>query len=138
MDIDPARRAPLGERVKRRRLALSLSIDQAAEMGDRMSATTWTRVEQGKPVRELSYAAVDRVLRWQTGSCVGFLEDGAEPTELLHRSGEAHITIKAERPPSPREQELRLLREIRERVEELERLREDRTQPDADPGEEAG
>lgn len=71
----------LGARVRRRREAFGLTIDQAAVRGE-MSAVTWTRVEHGKKVRGLTYSGVDRVLMWKPGSCAEFLLRGAEPVPI--------------------------------------------------------
>ncbi|GAA2455477.1 hypothetical protein GCM10010191_88390 [Actinomadura vinacea] len=44
-----------------------------------MSPTTWSKVEQGGKVRDLTYNAVDRVLQWKEGACERFLRDAEEP-----------------------------------------------------------
>lgn len=85
-------RAGLGERVRRRRERLGLTIDEAAERGP-VSPVTWSRVENGGKVRRLSYGAVDRVLDWPEGACVDFLQHGTEP--LVARSGQG-VDSKAE------------------------------------------
>lgn len=74
-------REALGTRVRARREALGLTIDQAAARADNMSPTTWSRVEAGKTVRGLTYGGVDKVLRWVPGSCTRFLHEGVEPEE---------------------------------------------------------
>lgn len=60
-------RKTLADAVRRKRLALGWSVDVAAEHGD-MSPTTWTRVEDGKTVRSLTYAGIERAFGWEPGS----------------------------------------------------------------------
>ena len=64
--------------MERRRLSLRLPKDGAAHAAG-MSTVTWNRVEDGKPVRALTYIGVDRVLRWRDGACLEFLANGTEP-----------------------------------------------------------
>jgi hypothetical protein len=65
----------LALRVKKRRLELGLARNTTAvEYG--MSKSTWKRVEEGLPVREMNYAKIERALLWATGSCVRILEGG--------------------------------------------------------------
>ncbi|MEU4406294.1 hypothetical protein AB0F88_17365 [Streptosporangium sp. NPDC023963] len=70
----------LAAAVKKRRLALRLSLAGAARQGT-MSPITWTRVENGLNVRELTYAGIDYALRWELGSSVRVLE-GGDPAPL--------------------------------------------------------
>lgn len=70
-------RTRLGRAVKRAREALRLSIDGAAEAA-RMSPVTWSNVEQGKRVRDLTYAGIERALGWTSGSVDSILDGGAE------------------------------------------------------------
>ncbi|MEO3874791.1 helix-turn-helix transcriptional regulator [Nonomuraea sp. B12E4] len=72
--VDP--KAVLAARVMSRRLELGLSIDRAAEVAG-MSATTWARVEHAKQVQALTYAAIERVLGWESGGCRQVMNDGA-------------------------------------------------------------
>jgi transcriptional regulator with XRE-family HTH domain len=74
VNTDEARKA-LGVRVRRRREDLGLTIDQAAELAS-LSPVTWSRVEFGRAVRGLTYAAVDHVLEWTSGSSRTILEGG--------------------------------------------------------------
>lgn len=67
----------LAKHVKAHRLELYTSRDAAAAAAG-MTKDTWQRVEEGRPVRESSYAKVDRALGWATGSCVSIAE-GGEP-----------------------------------------------------------
>ena len=86
------RLAELGQRVRARRTAASLSIDAAAEKGE-VSPVTWSRVELGRPVRELTYASVERVLGWPPGACRSYLDAGKEPPKTV--MGKAHFTSSA-------------------------------------------
>lgn len=67
----------LGEQVRVHRLAQGLSKEEAARRGG-MSVKTWTSVEEGGVVRDVTYAGVDRALGWQPGSAEAVL-DGNEP-----------------------------------------------------------
>lgn len=67
--------ARLAKAVERRRTALNLSIKAAATLAP-MSPITWTRVENGQHVRGLTYAGIDRVLRWEPGSASDVLAGG--------------------------------------------------------------
>ena len=68
----------LGALVHRERLRWGLSIDEAADRAG-MSAVTWSRIEKGLPVRALTYAGVERVLRWDPGDSKEFLAAGKPP-----------------------------------------------------------
>jgi transcriptional regulator with XRE-family HTH domain len=67
----------LARQVRAARLAAGLSIDVAAGAVG-MSAVTWGRVEKGLPVRELTYAGVERSLGWRPGFVAGIRAGGAE------------------------------------------------------------
>lgn len=81
---DQERLRALGKRVRRRREARGLTIDEAAGLAP-MSPVTWARVEHGKRVRGLAYGAVDDVLGWQEGACYAYLATGDEPTPVVER-----------------------------------------------------
>lgn len=81
MTTDDARRRSLGTLVRQRRELLGLSIDEAASRAP-MGPTTWTRVEQGKPVRGLTLPGIDRVLGWAENASRDFLSGGPEPTAV--------------------------------------------------------
>jgi len=85
----------LGERVRQRREVLRLSIDEAAARAP-MAATTWTRVEQGKAVRGLTFSGVDKVLSWNEGACKAFLASGIRPT-VVHRAFDGNGVAATER-----------------------------------------
>jgi transcriptional regulator with XRE-family HTH domain len=84
----------LARRVRRRRQALGLTIDDAAEEGG-VSPTTWSRVELGRPVRGLTYGVVDRVLRWSEGSAEAILDGGTESLDEDPRRSPADDDLDA-------------------------------------------
>lgn len=77
---ETTRRQDLGKLVRSTRLAMSprLTIDQAAERAP-MSPVTWGNIETGKRVKPFSYAGVEHVLRWPTGSIERYLGGGEAP-----------------------------------------------------------
>lgn len=79
-----------------------MSIDDAAARG-RMSPVTWGRVEKGHVVRGLTYAGVERVLNWTSGSVDAVLA-GGEPTPLpsaVERQESADMRMDASSDPDP-------------------------------------
>lgn len=75
----------LAQAVKGRRLALGLARLRAANLAH-VSKDTWKRVEDGEPVREMSYAAMEPILHWAHGSCAAILAGGlptlADPSRV--------------------------------------------------------
>lgn len=67
----------LAFRVKAHRLELYPSRLAAAQTAG-ISKDTWLRVEEGKEVRESTYAKIDKALGWAIGSCIA-IADGGEP-----------------------------------------------------------
>ncbi|WP_318205321.1 hypothetical protein [Streptomyces sp. SCL15-4] len=67
----------LAKHVKAHRLAQYPSRDTAAATAG-VTRNTWKRVEEGEPVRESTYAKVDKALGWAIGSCTAITE-GGEP-----------------------------------------------------------
>lgn len=58
-----------------RRLELGLARNKTAlEIG--ISKSTWKRLEQGLPIREMNYAKIEGALQWAVGSCVAVMEGG--------------------------------------------------------------
>lgn len=84
----------LGTLVRRTRGALGLSVDAAASRAG-MSPVTWARVESGNTVRTLTYAGVERVLRWRLGAIEDFLTDGVEPAAAEEPSSRARDLVEA-------------------------------------------
>lgn len=70
----------LAEHVTARRTSLGLGVEPAAKQAG-LSKDTWKRVEHGKPVRDTTYAAIDRALRWAPGGCMAILS-GHSPTSI--------------------------------------------------------
>ncbi len=97
---DEERARELGRIVERRRLALGLSKDKAAELG-LMATVTWTRVEKGQDVRALSLSGVDRALGWPDGSCADYLDGGNVPRPIVGGSEDAARYVAA---PGQREE----------------------------------
>lgn len=75
----------LGKRVKAHRLELYPSRLAAAQVAG-ISKDTWQRVEEGKEVREATYARIDKALGWATSSCMAIAE-GGEPV-LIGRAAD--------------------------------------------------
>jgi hypothetical protein len=60
------RRESVGRAVLARRLELGLTKEEASRRG-LLNSITWTRVEEGKRVRDDSYAKVETALQWPPG-----------------------------------------------------------------------
>src|SRR4051794_35231684 len=73
---DESRRR-LGWLVTERRKALGLTKAAAARAGG-VNVITWTKVEVGESVRDVTYAAVDRALGWVPGDAEAALS-GSTP-----------------------------------------------------------
>lgn len=89
-------RRELGGRVRRRRVALRIPKVIAAAVGT-MSPVTWSRVEDGLEVRELTYSGIEKTLEWAVGSCQLFLDQGIEPEEL---TDEPRAALEIKVPPA--------------------------------------
>ncbi|MFI7249825.1 helix-turn-helix domain-containing protein [Micromonospora chalcea] len=85
LDLDDRRRT-LGREVRNRRRAVGLTIDRAAKRAP-MSPETWRKVEIGERAKAFSYAGIERVLRWPTGTIEGFIEEGRDLPDPLTTSG---------------------------------------------------
>ena len=46
------------------------------------SPETWAAVEKGQQVQTLTYAGIERVLGWPTGSMLAYLDGGPEPVAI--------------------------------------------------------
>lgn len=92
-DLDRLARA-----VKARRLQLHPSrLAAAAKAG--VSKDTWQRVEEGDPVRDVSYAKMDPALGWAVGSCL-LVAEGGSPVPVTHHEGDGGAFTQAEIPAS--------------------------------------
>ncbi|MFC7720996.1 helix-turn-helix domain-containing protein [Nonomuraea recticatena] len=91
--------AALAKATRERRLTLGLSINAAAKAAH-MSPITWSRVEAGKHVRELTYAAVERVLGWNSDSAAAVLA-GGQPTLASTEGPVREQSDGDERAPEP-------------------------------------
>ncbi|MET9467385.1 hypothetical protein ABZY44_21780 [Streptomyces sp. NPDC006544] len=86
----------LAKAVKARRLELYPSrLAAAAAAG--ISKDTWQRVEDGKPVRDGTYAKMESILRWAAGSSES-ITAGESPVEVL--SGPAADDTSISRVPT--------------------------------------
>ncbi|KIF02243.1 hypothetical protein PL81_31250 [Streptomyces sp. RSD-27] len=89
----------LAKVVKTRRLELYPSRLAAAQAAD-ISKDTWRKVEEGEPVREVSYARIDSALSWATGTCVHISEGGEPVVTHLGDGPDGHSVMTTEIPPS--------------------------------------
>ena len=87
----------LAHHVKRHRLELYPSRLAAAQAAG-ISKDTWQKVEDGEPVRESTYAKIDRALHWAVGSCIAVAEGGTPALVSL-----AEATASAESPDERRQ-----------------------------------
>ncbi|WP_030992169.1 hypothetical protein [Streptomyces sp. NRRL S-1813] len=70
----------LAQYVTKRRHEFGMGRDAIARTVG-LAKGTWTRLEQGSPIRDVNYAKVDKALSWAVGSCVSVAE-GHEPVVL--------------------------------------------------------
>jgi hypothetical protein len=87
--------------VKQRRLGLRLARKAAADAAG-VSKDTWRRVEEGEPVREMSYAKIEPILKWTPGSCLAILA-GGEPELLNEPSAGPEVQTQPDAGPQPSE-----------------------------------
>ncbi len=69
----------LADYIRRRRVELNMNKIDVAKAAD-ITPNTYTKVEDGKPVRALTYGKIEAVLQWASGSCQEVLR-GREPTQ---------------------------------------------------------
>lgn len=84
----------LAKAVTKRRTELKLGVETAAKAAN-MSKDTWYKVEGSpsrpvQPVRDTTYARVDEVLLWATGSCVAIAE-GGQPVPIEHAEASGSV-----------------------------------------------
>ncbi|MEU7240236.1 hypothetical protein [Streptomyces sparsogenes] len=83
----------LAKAVKRRRLELGLARLAGAQSAG-ISKDTWKKVEEGQPVRDMSYAKIDGVLGWATGSCELIMQGGEPiPVESARTADGVDISV---------------------------------------------
>lgn len=63
--------------MARERALRGMSVAKISALAN-MSHVTWGRIEDGERVQPAKLAAVDRVFRWETGTCVAILS-GEDP-----------------------------------------------------------
>ncbi|QCX81122.1 hypothetical protein C9F11_37695 [Streptomyces sp. YIM 121038] len=70
---------------------------RAAAEAAGVSKDTWQRIEEGREVREVTYAKVDRGLGWAAGSCLAIAE-GGEPVEVGYIETGPDVTMVSRLP----------------------------------------
>ncbi|NUL13266.1 hypothetical protein [Streptomyces lunaelactis] len=100
----PRALARLAQAVKARRLEVHPSRLAAAQAAG-VSKDTWQRVEDGLPVRDVSYAKMESVLGWALGSCVAVAE-GGEPVSVKYVEGGGETAMVSQIPAAWLEGEL--------------------------------
>lgn len=88
----------LAKAVKARRLELHPSRLAAAKAAG-VSKDTWQRVEEGMPVRDVSYAKMDPALGWVVGSCM-LIAEGGDPVRATYHESDGEAFMRTELPPS--------------------------------------
>ncbi|MER5653503.1 hypothetical protein ABT076_10855 [Streptomyces sp. NPDC002131] len=79
----------LAKQVAQRRVALKMNKIDVARAAD-IQINTYSKVEDGKPVRPTTYGAIETVLGWAASSCVGILE-GAATATLVEDGGPGDV-----------------------------------------------
>lgn len=88
----------LAKIVKARRLKTHPSR-LAAAVAAGVSKDTWQRVEEGVPVRDVSYAKMDPALGWAVGSCM-LIAEGGEPVPVSQHEADGSAFESVSLPPS--------------------------------------
>jgi transcriptional regulator with XRE-family HTH domain len=86
MTDDASGHERLSEIVRERRMELGLSITAVAEIAG-LSKDTFKKVEAAQPIRESSYAKVDKALRFAPGSCRDVLEGAGAVAVTAEQQG---------------------------------------------------
>lgn len=68
----------LADHIRRRRVELGMNKIDVAKAAD-ITINTYMKLEDAKPVRDLTYGKVETVLQWASGSCQEVLR-GGDPT----------------------------------------------------------
>lgn len=68
----------LADHIRRRRVELGMNKIDVAKAAD-ITINTYMKLEDAKPVRDLTYGKVETVLQWAAGSCQEVLR-GGDPT----------------------------------------------------------
>ncbi|MFJ9633753.1 helix-turn-helix domain-containing protein [Streptomyces sp. NPDC101175] len=74
----------LGELMAQRRMELNMSKRATSEAAG-ISINTYQRIEEGRPVRDVTYAKIENILGWVAGSVHEIL-DGATEAVCVERS----------------------------------------------------
>lgn len=74
----------LGKLMAQRRMELNMSKRATSEAAG-ISINTYQRIEEGRPVRDVTYAKIENILGWAAGSVHEILDGATEPV-LIERS----------------------------------------------------
>ncbi|MEV7466218.1 hypothetical protein AB0O20_06835 [Streptomyces kronopolitis] len=70
----------LADHIRQRRVELGMNKIDVAKAAD-ITINTYMKLEDGRPVRDLTYGKVETVLNWAAGSCQEVIR-GGEPTPV--------------------------------------------------------
>ncbi|MCZ1014044.1 helix-turn-helix domain-containing protein [Streptomyces noursei] len=80
----------LADHVKRRRVELGMNKIDVAKVAD-ITINTYMKIEDARPVRELTYGKVEKVLKWAPGSAHEVLR-GRQPTIIEELSSDVVVS----------------------------------------------
>lgn len=86
--------AAFGDAVREERLRLGLTAEEAASRA-KLAYKTWLRIESGKPVRNMSYAGVDRLFGLPPGTALRAKAKGSDPRQVISQYGREAQTVPA-------------------------------------------
>lgn len=96
--------------VRLARINRNQTMDEAARTGE-VSHVTWRRIEVGEPVRERSYAAVDRVFGLDVGTTLWVINGNGRLDDYIDQAGQRRVE------KTDKEEHFRRAREDAERGE---------------------
>lgn len=126
--------ARLSDLMQRRRLHLGMKTWRALALEAGVAYETLRALRAGENVTPGTTHALERALEWQAGSIDAIL-DGGHPTPL--EADPVRQAVAAHR-ASREDRQMQLIREIRERAEELARMQEQGGGQASDRDEDAG
>lgn len=71
----------LGALMAQRRMELNMSKRATSEAAG-ISINTYQRIEEGRPVRDVTYAKIENILGWAAGAVHEILDGAAEPRRV--------------------------------------------------------
>jgi transcriptional regulator with XRE-family HTH domain len=83
----------LGKLMAQRRMELNMSKRATAEAAG-ISINTYQRVEDGSPVRDVTYAKIENALGWAAGSVHEILDGANEPVVISSSSGRGTVVAR--------------------------------------------